>query len=376
MKICYLADAGSVHTQRWVEYFAGRGYDVHLLSGQTVNNAISHGTQYHPLNFSKSAIRIPGKVLIANVVKVKKVIHQFNPDIVHAHSVLGYGVLGALSSFHPFVISAWGSDVLVAPQQSLMNKLTIRFALDRADIVLTTSHYLKGYLVHEYNLPNSKVKAMPWGVDLKIFNKGHQAEVQKLKQSLGIKNATFLILSPRHLSEQYSIEDIVRAVPYIVSKYPNVYLVLLKGAAEDGLYERRIDELIDELGIGKNVKIIRRHLSAQEMAVMYNACDAFVSIHKGDQFASTIQEGMACGSIPIVGNQEVYKQYLAHGKNALFFEPNEPRDIAEKVIFCIENPQLKQRFYKINRKIIEEHEDWGGNMAKVEKLYRNLIRRR
>lgn len=32
MKICYLADANSIHTQRWVKYFAERGHDVHLIS--------------------------------------------------------------------------------------------------------------------------------------------------------------------------------------------------------------------------------------------------------------------------------------------------------------------------------------------------------
>ena len=32
MHLCLLADAGSLHTQRWAKYLAGRGHNVHLLS--------------------------------------------------------------------------------------------------------------------------------------------------------------------------------------------------------------------------------------------------------------------------------------------------------------------------------------------------------
>ncbi len=32
MKICYFADAQSIHTQRWVKHFAERGHEVRLIS--------------------------------------------------------------------------------------------------------------------------------------------------------------------------------------------------------------------------------------------------------------------------------------------------------------------------------------------------------
>ena len=33
MRICYIASAGSTHTQRWGNYFAkGGGHEIHLIS--------------------------------------------------------------------------------------------------------------------------------------------------------------------------------------------------------------------------------------------------------------------------------------------------------------------------------------------------------
>jgi len=31
MRICYVADDASIHTQRWVNYFAQKGHEVHLI---------------------------------------------------------------------------------------------------------------------------------------------------------------------------------------------------------------------------------------------------------------------------------------------------------------------------------------------------------
>jgi len=44
VRICYLANASSVHTHRWVRYFVERGHEIHVISfenahieGTTVN---------------------------------------------------------------------------------------------------------------------------------------------------------------------------------------------------------------------------------------------------------------------------------------------------------------------------------------------------
>jgi glycosyltransferase involved in cell wall biosynthesis len=375
MKICYLADAGSIHTQRWVKHFADKGHHVDLISYRPFGDNNISGVNLRLITFVKLPMRIFSSWVsfVLTSIRVRKLIKELKPDILHAHYIIDYGLLGALSGFHPLIFTAWGSDVMVAPKKSKLIRLAVKFALTKADVVLTTSQYLKGYLWSQFNLPNSKITALPWGVDLKVFGKGYDAEARRLRASLGINDSSFAILSPRHLKEHYGIENMVQTMPYVLAKYTRVTLILLKGAAEDKRFEIKVGKLIEQLEMGRNVKLIRRHLSAHEMAVLYNVCDALISIPRSDQFASSIQEGMACGTIPIVGNLEVYKQYLTDGENALFVDPNNPKDIADKVIYCIEHPELKQRFYAINRKIIEENEDWAKNAAKLEELYYSLL---
>ncbi|MGP8337571.1 MAG: glycosyltransferase, partial [Methanosarcinaceae archaeon] len=41
MKLCFIADATTVHTKRWVEYFSKEGHDVHLITYEPPIESIS-----------------------------------------------------------------------------------------------------------------------------------------------------------------------------------------------------------------------------------------------------------------------------------------------------------------------------------------------
>ena len=128
-----------------------------------------------------------------------------------------------------------------------------------------------------------------------------------------------------------------------------------------------------ELGIIDNIRFISKNVNSREMASYLNIADMFISITKTDQFASSIMEGMACGVIPIVSKIEVYKQYLTDNINSLYVDPDDPAEIAEKINYCIEHPEIKEKFHKINRKIIEKEEDWNTNAGKMKNLYEKFV---
>lgn len=371
MKICYLAHAGMIHTERWVRYFADKGHEIHLISPEPFEGDNIENVELYLLRRVRPRIRIVSALIdiLCHIVQTRKLVRKIKPDILHAHYISDCGILAALSGFHPLVLSAWGSDVLVDPKASNISNIMVKFALKKADLTLTTSQYLKGYLHREFKLPDNSVMAFHWGTDLRIFHKGCETEVRELRSKLGVDDSNFVTLSPRHLRDHYGIAYIVHAMPYIVAKYPGVILILLRGAAKDSGYESRIDKLAKELGVAQNVRLLYQELKPEEMAAYYNMSDVLISIPKTDQFAACIVEGMACGVIPIVGNLEVYREYLTDGENAFFVDRENPEDIAEKVIHCIEHPELKEGFYAINRKIIEEKLDWNKNAPHMEKLY-------
>ncbi len=376
MKICYLANADSIHTQRWVKYFADKGHEVHLISPRPFGDCNIENVKLHLLKRLHPQIRFISFIanLPLEIIQVRKLIKKIKPDIIHAHYIADYGFHAALTNFHPFILSAWGSDVLVTPKKSFIVKMMVEYALKKADTVTTTAKFMGKYLTKEFGLPENRIVRIPWGIDLKIFHRGYEEEVKKLREKLEIKDNSPVIISNRAIHPKYEIQTIVEAIPHITKKHPNATLIFIRGNGDKN-FEKIIKKRISELGIDSNIRFIPRFISPKEMAVYLDTSDILISIPKTDQFASSVMEGMACGAIPIVSDIEAYKQYLKDEENAFFINPDDPKELTEKTIFCIEHPELKETFYKINKKFIEEDEDWSKNAVKMEELYKNLLGR-
>jgi glycosyltransferase involved in cell wall biosynthesis len=299
-------------------------------------------------------------------------ISEIKPDVLHAHYVTDYGLMGALTNFHPFVVSVWGSDVLIAPKKSRISRCEASYTLRKADRITTTAEFMKDYLVSTFGLLQNRIARVPWGIDLKIFRRGYEKEVKALRGILEITADVPVILSNRHMTPTYNVERIVAAIPYVTRFHPDTVFIFIRGYASPE-YENEVKLKAQKLGVSHNTRFVSRHISPREMAIYLNMADGFISIPKTDQFGSSVIEGMACGTVPIVSNIDVYHQYLENGVNALFVNPDISKDIAEKIAYCIEHPTIKDSFYSINRKIVEERENWDKNAKKMEEIYTQVV---
>jgi len=325
--------------------------------------------------------RVMGKSITEQImtlprtIAIRMLLQNIKPDILHAHTVDYFGYWGAKSHYRPFIVTAWGSDVLVTPKKSPEAKRRVQYTLNKANVITTINGYIRDYIIREFDIPAHKVLSFEWGIPLDIFHKGYEAESTNLKRELELGDG-FVLLSPRYIRDHYRIENIIKSMPLILQKHPNTILMLLRGLVAGNDYETKMVKLAEELDIINNLRIIKRELTPHEMAVLYNISDACISIPLTDGFGFSNQEAMACGAIPIVANLEVYHQYLTDNFNALYVDGGNANEITAKVIYCIEHPEIKDKFYEINRRIIGKYCDWEKNMDNMEDLYSKLARRK
>lgn len=371
MKICLIGNLESVHIQKWVNYYLDLGHEVHIITDFPDEKIKNENLKVHQIKKLQSRNLVIFYInMLINVVYINYLIKKINPSIFHAHFVLFYGLYGVLTPFYPMIITVWGSDILRLPKESIMAKHMVNYALKKADKVVTTSEFMKTYLVNEFQLMKEKVVRIPWGINIDIFDKRYTKNEQELKESLQIKDNEIVVISNRVIFPIYNIDKIIESIPHVLKSNPNTIFLFIKGYVTSD-FEDEMKLKAKTLGITKNIRFISKNLTSKEMANYLNISDIFISIPKTDQFGSSVIEGMACGLIPIVSNIEVYYQYLSNS-NALFVDPDNPVDIAEKINYCIENPEIKEEFYKINRKIIEENENWDINGQKIIDLYEEL----
>src|SRR5690606_34893204 len=105
---------GSVHVQRWVNFFARQGHHVSLLDGfgGTLDGGLDSRVAVHQYD-AAGPITLPLAPMLHSRRIVRRLLRRIEPDVVHAHTAARYGWQAALSGFHPYVISVWGSDILV-----------------------------------------------------------------------------------------------------------------------------------------------------------------------------------------------------------------------------------------------------------------------
>ena len=154
MKICYIANSASSHTVKWVNYFVDLGHEVHIISH---SNTEIEGAKLHYIDYSI-------RNFIFKVKEVHKVIKEINADVLHAHQVNTCGLYAATYKAKQAVISAWGSDVLIAPEKSFVMKKIVQYVLKRAAFITSDSFHMSQKII-ELGGNKDHIYTFPMGVE-------------------------------------------------------------------------------------------------------------------------------------------------------------------------------------------------------------------
>ena len=367
MRICYIADAGSIHTQRWVKYFADKGHEVHLVSPRPFGDDNIEGVRLYVLKKVRPQIRIVSGVinLLLYAIQIRRLLKRVKPDILHIHSISEYAFSGTLSGFHPFVLSAWGSDVLVAPKKSSIIKSMVKFALRRADLITCGAEHMRRSLV-ELGAELEKISLVYWGIDTQKFHPRQRSA--KIQEELGISDSP-TVISLGSLKPLYDIESLIASIPLVLKEIPEAKFVI----AGKGSQEMKLRELAKSLGVSASVRFVG--WIPHDQVPQYIACgDVSVStfLSSGGLSQGTA-EAMACGLPVIVTDFGDNRKWVQDGVNGYIIPLRSPEVLASKIIHLIHNKDIREKFGQINKQIIEERGNWQKEMEKMEKLYKELI---
>jgi len=359
MKICFLADAQNVHTQKWTRYFADKNYDVHLITFQ--ENVIP-GVKVYPVKLTWPVIinhNVPvftksGYFMYENVVK--KLVKSIKPDILHAHWATSYGYLGARTGFHPYIISTWGRDVYKATKGSFFYKKLLRYSLNKADMVTATSHELAG---QTQKFTKNQVNHIPFGVDIDFWKPSLVNKTEK-KLTIGIV---------KKLEPYYGVEYLIKAFHLVLKNFSNVRLVIIG----DGSEKKRLENLTAELKINDYVEFLGL-INHKDLPDYYRNIDIFVVPSLTESFGVVVVEAASCGLPVIASNVNGLPETVIDGETGFLVPPQNPQIIAEKILYLINNSDIRKRMGRAARTFVEEYYVWEKNAALMEKLYLESVK--
>jgi L-malate glycosyltransferase len=368
LRLCFTGDASSVHVQKTINFFVGRGHEVHLVD----DNPYSYkGLKMHLL---KNNTRIKFLDYIIRLIKAPKIIRRIRPDLVYSQQVTYHGFLGALSGVHPFVITPWGADILYDPEHSIINRRIMKFVFDNADIIHYIDQSLMDRVMDVYGDTRKKAFLLNEGVNTKIFTKRKKNK----------KSNKLSLLCLRSITPFYNSILFVKALNILINEYGirNIEGVMCNtlNYGGDKKYKEEIDNLIEINRLKKHMRFFKWVKNPSYAQKLMNSADIYVDTmsrsKKGQGTGKTALEAMSMGLAVVMPDNPSIELYVSNLNNGLIYKKNDARSLANALKMMISKDKLRYKIGRKARRIILNKLDWNKNMLKMEKKFNSIANAR
>ena len=364
MRICFLAAADSQHSHRWIRFFAERGHEVHWLSLVKTDRPMARGIVFRVIGGPWKGKTVRG---VWAATEVPRVIRCIEPDLVHAHYVGWYGLLGILAGVRPCVVTAWGSDVSPS-RRSRIRGLLVRRALMSADLITCDAFHIAESMA-DIGVDPERIEIVCFGVETDVFCPGPKDE--EVVRGWGAEKRP-VVISLRNLEPIYDVGTLIDAVPLIRKTVPDVLVII----AGQGSQERVLQERVRALGLGDFVRFVGRY-EHQNLPRMLRSSDVYVSTSLSDAgIAASTAEAMACGLPVVVTDTGENRRWIHDGKTGFLVPARDPGALANRILQILEDRELAASIGRGARAVIAAKNDYQREMARMELLYQQLVSER
>lgn len=366
MKICFLADARSGHVYRWIKYFAASSeIDLITLSYSVDEEVFIPEQKYEDLGVRIHKVSKKFPELLFAPFFIKNIIQRIKPDIVHAHYATQYGFYGALSGFHPYILTVWGSDILLEPKKNPLFRYMVTKALKDADVITCDGrNYIPA--IHKLSGDEEKVHIIHHGVDTALF---HPAKRNKNLFAGILPNPNDpVVIDIRGFRSVYNAETLIRAVPAVLKEVPDAKFILV-GEGEEKVQSQK---LVASLGVAAAV-FFAGWIPHDELPGFLSSADVYVStsLSDGGAVVSTL-EALASGLPVVVTDSGDHALWVKNGINGFIIPKKDSQALARKIVYLLQNDDTRIQFGTISRMIAEEKAEYQIQMRKMDMIYKRL----
>ena len=364
MRLCYVA-SWNIHVRRWIRYFAEQGHEVHLFTIQRPQESVPPGVEVHDLT---ALFRVRKLRFLVWGWHVRRMVRALRPDVLHAHQIAGGGWLGAAAGYHPLVVTAGGSDLLLTARRSRVQRLLARWVLQSADYVTCVSRNLAQAAL-ALGADASRLEVAPWGVDTQVFFPA--ADRQQAVERLGLEPGRY-VLSPRALMPVYNPLDIARAIPLVLAQVPAARFIV-RTHIHDADLLAAFRAIVAGAGCEATVQYVGDLPDDRAIAELYRAAEVVVSVPSSDGTPSSVLEALACGTVPVVSDLPSLHEWIDDGREGLFVPPGDVPAIARAVVRVLADDQLRARMRRQGREMVEQRADSQVWMRRSAEIYQELL---
>jgi phosphatidylinositol alpha 1,6-mannosyltransferase len=358
--------AGSiVSTLRFSERLAARGHKIIFIAAKT---PYASGDVNGIKTYRFRSVLVPkteNKFYLAlpTIAEAKKILKKEKIDLIHI--IIPFG---ANFSFIKAAKSLGIKIVMHSHTQAENVFLHIPKILGREELSALFSDYLARMyrnadaLVYPTEFAREKSPKMDASMKYEVISNGVDTSIFKPESPAPFFKKYHISPKDKHivfvgrLHPEKSIDTLIKAVPEIVKKQPNVR-VLIVG---DGHQREELEALSKSLHLEEKVFFLGK-ISGEDLILTYNACDIFCLPSLAELEGMVVLEAMACGAPILIADAPDSASKYFVDRNGFLFKPQDSHDCAkealamlgdEKALKVMGRQSLKNsKLYDINRSV-------------------------
>jgi glycosyltransferase involved in cell wall biosynthesis len=355
MKILFLGDGRSIHLQRWIGCFNQQGDETCLATLEQPGHRVAETFYIRPksrLNFVKYFLATG---------EIRKITEKIKPDLINAHFVPNYGLIGVRLGFKPVVVSVWGSDILVSAQKSLLHRRRASWVLKKADWLTSDSAYMTEEMI-KLGADRQEISIFPMGPAQIFLN----IPRKKLKEKQELT-----VISTRRLEPVYNLQLLIMAIPIVISRIQQKMKFIIVG---EGAQRKELEYLVASQNLSDIVKFTGG-VSEEELVRLLATADIYISTSVSDSTSVSLLEAFACGLIPIVTDIPGNREWVENGVNGFLVPNDEPEALAQRIIEVCNDFTAKQNIVDYNRRLVEQRADFYSHLSVLRRKFTELTDR-
>lgn len=307
IRLVLIGDGNSPHLLKWARALQGR-VDLWAISSRGFDIGFN---KLMPLDRRLALCTQPdfegGNVgLLRNLPEVSRWLREARPDWLAPHYLSSHGTLAWLATRLGGVKarlagSAWGSDILVAPERSAAMRFVTRRVLKACTLTTSDSAHMAERM---RALGAGEVMVFPFG--LESLPAASPSKVERL------------FFANRGLEAIYRPERVLETFAAIAAQWPDAQLVM----ANDGALRPALEARAQAPDLAGRVRFVGR-LDAATQATWYSRSRWYVSLPASDSVSVSVLEAMGHGCLPILSDLPANRELVQDGRNGLILADSE-----------------------------------------------------
>src|SRR3989441_3064067 len=210
-----------------------------------------------------------------------------------------------------------------------------RWMANRADRVITCSHYMRGHVADIYGLEESRISVIPNGID--PLDLQPVDDLERLRAQFAAPDERLVVLVGRLVYEK-GFQLALEALPGLIERLGNVRFLV----AGSGTHEQELRRQASSLGLDGHGTFLG-WIGDDVLHSLYRIADVCVVPSIYEPFGLVALEAMASGCPCIVADTGGLREVVPDGEVGLRFRARDPEALAEVTERVLADDELGRR---------------------------------